>query len=314
MSNYTCIPAGFGSSCTYNCGNGIIDFGEDCDDNNAIDGDCCSATCQWEVGWTYDTPINPTCNEICGDGIRVGVEDCDSGKNVPANALEIHGCKDTCQGIKDGYYCPAANRTTPTGRDVCHVECHDTWIREHEECEDANADPLDGCHNCVIQPQWTCTSANGRYSQCIPFCGNGKVEGNEICDDNSPLDGKWCRADCSGFLPGWTCTTIPTVPPSPYLNSTCTSTCGDGIKVKDDEQCDDGNANDLDGCKNDCTIDPLFSCVEDPLLKSICLPLCGNGLRVDEQCDDYNSIDGDGCTKDCIIEGGYDCIGGSPTT
>lgn len=32
------------------CGNGVIDTGEECDDGNTQDGDCCSALCQFEAG------------------------------------------------------------------------------------------------------------------------------------------------------------------------------------------------------------------------------------------------------------------------
>jgi cysteine-rich repeat protein len=37
----------------YNCGNGIIDFAEDCDDSNTEDGDGCSALCFLEAGAAY---------------------------------------------------------------------------------------------------------------------------------------------------------------------------------------------------------------------------------------------------------------------
>src|SRR5262249_8036678 len=30
------------------CGNGFLDAGEQCDDGNALNGDCCSASCQFE--------------------------------------------------------------------------------------------------------------------------------------------------------------------------------------------------------------------------------------------------------------------------
>src|SRR5262249_29411186 len=32
------------------CGNGVVQTGEQCDDGNTVSGDCCSATCQDEVG------------------------------------------------------------------------------------------------------------------------------------------------------------------------------------------------------------------------------------------------------------------------
>ena len=31
------------------CGDGVLDLGEQCDDGNLIDGDCCSSTCQLET-------------------------------------------------------------------------------------------------------------------------------------------------------------------------------------------------------------------------------------------------------------------------
>ena len=112
---------------------------------------------------------------------------------------------------------------------MCHVMCHDTYIRGDEDCEDANVDPNDGCNNCVETAMWTCSSVNGRFSQCIPTCGNGLIEGAELCDDGDETDGMGCRADCSGELPGWNCTGLLAFPP--FNVSICTSDCGDGIKV-----------------------------------------------------------------------------------
>lgn len=60
--------------------------------------------------------------------------------------------------------------------------------------------------------------------------------------------------------------------------------CGDGF-VQPGEQCDDGNSNDDDGCRNDCTAE-----------------LCGDGiLDPDEECDDGNTTLGDGCSDMCLI-------------
>ena len=61
--------------------------------------------------------------------------------------------------------------------------------------------------------------------------------------------------------------------------------CGDG-NVDSGEECDDGNNNNLDNCRNDCT-----------------LPYCGDEILDEgEECDDGNNIDGDGCSADCMIE------------
>src|SRR5262249_43289865 len=49
------------------CGNGILEFGEDCDDGNHIAGDCCSATCHFDPE-----------GSVCGDdGARCTADTCD---------------------------------------------------------------------------------------------------------------------------------------------------------------------------------------------------------------------------------------------
>ncbi len=68
------------------------------------------------------------------------------------------------------------------------------------------------------------------------------------------------------------------------------SECGDGI-VDSDEECDDGNSDNADSCRNNCTI------------RVVAEPECGDGTLDDgEQCDDGNAADGDGCDADCVVE------------
>ncbi|TSC77039.1 MAG: hypothetical protein G01um101431_222 [Parcubacteria group bacterium Gr01-1014_31] len=60
--------------------------------------------------------------------------------------------------------------------------------------------------------------------------------------------------------------------------------CGDGIVNQETEQCDDGNTNDEDACRNDCTV----------------APECGNGtVEAPEQCDDGNTNNFDDCDNTC---------------
>lgn len=67
------------SDCPNICGNGILEFGESCDDNNTISGDGCSDIC---------------IIEFCGDGtVQAGLgEQCDDGNTIPND-----GCSSTCQ-------------------------------------------------------------------------------------------------------------------------------------------------------------------------------------------------------------------------
>ncbi len=98
-------------------------------------------------------------------------------------------------------------------------------------------------------------------------CGNGTVDGDEVCDDGNTDDGDACSADCSSG------------------DSQEREGCGNGT-IEAGETCDDGNQISGDGCSSDCTSNER----------------CGNGTRdtsVGETCDDGNTTGGDGCSASC---------------
>ena len=94
------------------------------------------------------------------------------------------------------------------------------------------------------------------------------------------------------------------------------SVCGD-MSVEVGEDCDDGNLDDTDGCKNDCTANicgdgvPYVGTEEcddgnglngDGCDQNCTLSDCGNGvLAAPEVCEDNNTVDGDGCDGNCTI-------------
>jgi cysteine-rich repeat protein len=106
------------------------------------------------------------------------------------------------------------------------------------------------------------------------------------------------------------------------------ATCGDGV-IEGSEQCDDGNGNDLDACRNNCQLprcgDGVASASEacdSGGNTSTCdfncsNPACGDGLvngaftpslaPGPERCDDGNTSPGDGCSASCQVE---DCGNG----
>jgi cysteine-rich repeat protein len=92
-------------------------------------------------------------------------------------------------------------------------------------------------------------------------CGNGNPELGEGCDEGG-IQTATCEVDC----------TVPN--------------CGDAIvNTFAGEECDDGNADDFDGCTNSCTI-------------------CGDSIvTAPEECDDGNLIAGDGCSLACTCSG-----------
>ncbi len=120
----------------------------------------------------------------------------------------------------------------------------------------------------------TADDTTGGVSDTLPMaeCGDGVVEGSEVCDDGNTVDDDTCSADCL---------MIPTP-----------ESCGNGV-VEAPEACDDGNQNAGDGCELNCTLTPV----------------CGNGIvEMGEACDDGNQNNGGGgdtCTNACVI---YSCM------
>ena len=93
-------------------------------------------------------------------------------------------------------------------------------------------------------------------------------------------------------------------------DSTAPEVCGNG-EPGTGEECDDGNANNGDGCSANCIVEPGYTCNGNP---SVCIPtagaICGNAtLDAGEACDDGNTNNGDGCSSVCGVEPGFQCAG-----
>ncbi len=84
-----------------NCGNGVLDAGETCDDRNIISGDGCSSICSVEPGFHCEGSPS-RCSlpvSLCGNGHLDAGEACDDG-----NRAESDGCSGTC-GVESGWTC-----------------------------------------------------------------------------------------------------------------------------------------------------------------------------------------------------------------
>ena len=142
------------------------------------------------------------------------------------------------------------------------AECGDLIIAGDEQCEDDDSPPADGdgCSaNCQLEDGFACDTAG---EQCrATVCGDAVAEGTEQCDDGNNDLGDGCtpfcvrEPDCSG--------------------ASCTSECGDGLKLpNDNEECEDGNNQDGDGCSADCQIEDGFMCADNTAqLDELVLPL-----------------------------------------
>ena len=81
-----------------NCGDGVLDQGETCDDGNGAAGDGCSPACRVEQGWECSgTPS--VCRPICGDGRLVDDEACDDDNDISGD-----GCDANCR-VEDYFSC-----------------------------------------------------------------------------------------------------------------------------------------------------------------------------------------------------------------
>jgi fibro-slime domain-containing protein len=288
-AGYVCpISSGVGGECVMQeegavCPNGQLEFGEQCDDGNDIDGDGCT-NCQTDDGYRCPTPgsrceLLPT----CGDGnvdLAIG-EECDDGDLIGDN-----GCTAECL-VADGYVCPAPRLSDGVllGGDCRAIVCGDTTVEGGEQCDDGNDEPGDGCSaTCTLEDGWTCPLGASCQARS---CGDGIQAGLEECDNGADngsgmaVGGVICSDDCR-------------VVADPAL-------CGNGA-LDPGEGCDDGN-NDLgDGCTVFCEREP--SCAPP----APCTTECGDGIRFDtEECDDGNTRDGDGCSSTCQIETGFSC-------
>jgi cysteine-rich repeat protein len=156
-----------------NCGDGVVQNDEGCDDGNGEDGDDCPSSCE---------------AARCGDGfVHEGIESCDD-----ANADDFDDCPSNCEAARcgDGFTragveeCDDGNQTTT---DACLPtcvagRCGDGVIwADQETCEDSNESDSDGCPT-------TCQIAR---------CGDGFVlSGEEECDDKNQESGDGCSSSC----------------------------------------------------------------------------------------------------------------------
>ncbi|HEX2882073.1 MAG TPA: DUF4215 domain-containing protein, partial [Polyangiaceae bacterium] len=301
------------------CGNGVIDANEICDDGNANSGDGCSEACNQVEPFYRCLAPNTACLR-CGNGVVdvAAGEVCDDGNNTSED-----GCRADCKVVDNGFVCPGGGGT-------CSL-CANGVIDPGEQCDDSNITNGDGCNS-------TCQAEGAPFNCSIPGvacdrCGNSVRESSETCDDGSdvcngagsvaagtactsdaqcgggrcvPAGGDGCNASCQ-TEPGWVC---------PIPGQPC-GFCGNGT-IEPNELCDDGDAVGSDGCNATCTqIEDHYAC---PTPGDDCV-LCGDGqIDFPEACDDLNTAGGDGCSHNClVVESGFTCpnnagVGGTCTS
>lgn len=130
--------------------------------------------------------------------------------------------------------------------------------------------------------------ATGCIEHNLIDCGNGVMcaadracaVAQRTCVDPGQIDA------CESLAHDDACTT-PEIPDGICRDGVCFPVACGNDYLEPGELCDDGNAKDGDGCRNDCLSDGL----------------CGGGvIDPGETCDDRNLISHDGCDSSCSIE------------
>ena len=281
-----------GATCTLECGNGVVDPAEECDDGaaNGTLGSCCTSTCDFEAGGTAcrlaagECDVAETCSGSDGkcptDGVQVGGVGCTDDGNACTD--------DICDGVGAACTHPA-NWASCDDRDGCTTDdacaagvcmggpppdcddrdvCTDDFCDRETGCVHANntapCDDGDACTTGDACADGTCVGGTG------PDCDDQNLCTDDSCD---PEGG--CR-HANNSLPcddGNACTTV--------------DKCTDGECVGTGADCDDENPCTDDGC------DPKGGCTH-----------ANNSLPCD---------DGDACTTGDACSDGT-CVGGPGTS
>jgi cysteine-rich repeat protein len=312
------------------CGNGMVDPSEQCDDGNRTNGDGCNNNCHFTCTPEDAKPCDD--HDFCN-----GVETCN----------EMHQCLPPTAKAPDGAVCGDANKCQDGICIPAAPDCGDGLIeRPDEECEDGNSVNGDGCdncrftcvstdkardcndpdpcpgvatcndnlHKCVAGTPLTELSTCGTGKACVnkvctdKYCGNGKHDPGEECDDGNRFNADGCEQDCrftcvasdtsrdchsdnpcissgtcdaqshkcSALLPKTAGTACPGGKNCIFGNCVA-AVCGDGIPASGIEACDDGNQSSLDACTAQCK--PVCSGNSDCASKTpVCRsPVCGGG-------------------------------------
>ncbi len=233
------------------CGNGVLNGLEACDGAAFANGAACS---DYNLG---DGDVS--CNASC----KVGFSACSLSDYCTANNLYDNGQCDACEalgGVRD-----------PDCETVCGADgtCGDRY------------DPLVG--------QWTCRRIGMPDPDC-GMCGNGIIEGNEICDRQAVPPDRF-RCEEWDYLPGGEITC--NVDCTPSFRACGHSICGNGVK-EGAEVCD---STDLSGatCESRGFAGGSLSC--SPICTyndAACIaPGCGNGILEPDQgeaCDGATAV------------------------
>ncbi|CAD8102908.1 unnamed protein product [Paramecium sonneborni] len=300
------INCEYDHSNTSECGYGIIENLEQCDDQNLINNDDCNNYCEQNCDNNCNSCIDGVCYEckegwrlntffcypICGDQIVAGNEECDDGNQISFDGC--FQCKFQCT-----QYC-----------EIClYGICQSCQINYDLDQLKNSCKSIQSLLTIFAQPN--CRLLNN--NQCI-ICQIGYLDlitNTCIIDYNMNKCSKNCKQcllqQCLECEYG-------------YYGNKCIPKCGDGIIVQE-EECDDVNQYHIDTCLNckyqcpqqckQCAYGVCTQCFIGfylDIVSNSCNSICGdNILANDEVCDDGNELKYDGCFQ-CKYQCQIECL------
>ncbi|MBI2484843.1 VWA domain-containing protein [Candidatus Uhrbacteria bacterium] len=293
------------------CGDGVIQGSETCDDG-PLNGQYgfCATNCTW------------TSAVFCGDGLIGGAEACDCGSAASFNLLApTPQCRTASASYLNGLY-----STDPAYG--CAADCSGTAPSCGDGTVNGAAEECDGTNE-----QW-----NGKL--CVngdPCTTNAECADGSLCGDPALSWAGVCPAStasdtlglpqtrtrvCNGLgLPPYTnACRWPTTTGIPGGWQACApvGSCGNGIP-EGIEECDDGDTDEQDACRNNCTQNVCGDGVRNVGVESCdlggqngvpCNPAYSDTCNYCSATCTYQTVTGGYC-GDGVINGGEVCDGAS---
>ncbi|MBU1929915.1 hypothetical protein KJ972_00245 [Candidatus Micrarchaeota archaeon] len=275
----TCVP-------TWECGNNVLDAGEQCENVNELD----VGTCDFDgtrTG-TIQTCSN-TCACVSGSTCRNGVlnagEECDLENNRVVFSVaytEGDSCSSACKRI-DQFSCGTDNlvsenedcdiiEVTPgeySHEGNCNFDLGEYCIPSASIFDGAGIQsrgctclppPGDLCCDTIVRPVEKCDPSNSQHGYCSfddPYfeeCIGCQCGTQPVCDNGIPESGETCGEPGLSCAPGEDCINCQCIPSS--------TTCGDGI-ADPGEECNEPElppCNATETCVNCQCVSPTQAC------------------------------------------------------
>lgn len=271
------------------CGDGVLEYGEQCDDANTQPGDGCDASCRRE--------------SICGDGVIEYGEQCDDGNTQPDD-----GCNSGCwvESVSESEPNQAAG--SGPGGSATEGNDFDAAAADGPYSEDtiiAAALAPAGDEDIFAISNRASGAATVRVSTYNADFGLGvpcnasidtalhirDAQGNSLAYDDNRGEDRCSSADV--LMPAGQTVYAhvsefgdDAIVPAYWLDIEFLSLCGDGV-VQALEECEPDSPTSGPECDADCRI----------------IATCGDGLLdAREPCDDGDNVSGDGCSSACALE------------